>query len=76
MSIPKGIAVDANKDSLGPTDGWKSAHIIAMLILGAVLLVVFVFWERVYQFPLMPPHIWKDRNFTFVRPLHFLETTN
>ncbi|KAK3390280.1 major facilitator superfamily-domain-containing protein [Podospora didyma] len=52
--------------TLGPTDGWKAAHIIAMLIIGMVLLVIFVFWERVYPHPLMPPHIWKDRNFTFI----------
>ena len=53
-------------DRLGPTDGWKAGHIIAMLILGVVLLVLFVGWENVYPHPLMPPHIWKDRNFTFV----------
>ncbi|KAK0629615.1 major facilitator superfamily domain-containing protein [Bombardia bombarda] len=52
--------------TLGPTDGWKSAHVIAMLILGVVLLVVFGFWERVFPTPLMPPHIWKDRNFTLI----------
>ncbi|KAK4240889.1 major facilitator superfamily-domain-containing protein [Achaetomium macrosporum] len=52
--------------TLGPTDGWKSAHIIAMLVLGVVLLAAFVYWETVYPNPLMPPHIWKDRNFTFI----------
>ncbi|KAK1752141.1 putative major facilitator superfamily protein [Echria macrotheca] len=52
--------------TLGPTDGWKAPHIVAMLVLGAILLVVFVFWERIYPHPLMPPHIWKDRNFTFI----------
>ncbi|KAK1836377.1 major facilitator superfamily domain-containing protein [Podospora conica] len=52
--------------TLGPTDGWKSAHVIAMLVLGVVLLVVFVFWERVYEYPLMPPRIWRDRNFTLI----------
>ncbi|KAK0714896.1 major facilitator superfamily-domain-containing protein [Lasiosphaeris hirsuta] len=52
--------------TLGPTDGWRAAHIIAMLILGILLLILFVFWERVYPTPLMPPHIWKDWNFTFI----------
>lgn len=51
---------------LGPVDGWGSAHIIAMLVVGVLLLVAFVYWETVYPNPLMPPHIWKDRNFTFV----------
>lgn len=53
-------------DRLGPTDGWKSGHIIAMLVLGVALLGAFVLWETIYPHPLMPPHIWKDRNFTFV----------
>ncbi|KAK3353579.1 major facilitator superfamily-domain-containing protein [Lasiosphaeria hispida] len=52
--------------TLGPTDGWRAAHIIAMLVLGTLLLILFVFWERVYPTPLMPPHIWKDWNFTFI----------
>ncbi|KAK0627672.1 major facilitator superfamily-domain-containing protein [Immersiella caudata] len=52
--------------TLGPDDGWKSPHIIAMLVLGIVLLLLFVLWERIYPHPLMPPHIWKDRNFTFI----------
>ncbi|KAL2133539.1 hypothetical protein VTI74DRAFT_2192 [Chaetomium olivicolor] len=52
--------------TLGPTDGWKAAHIIAMLVVGALLLASFVYWETVYPHPLMPPHIWKDRNFTLI----------
>ncbi|KAI1342388.1 MFS general substrate transporter [Xylariaceae sp. FL0016] len=52
--------------TLGPEDGWRQAHVIAMIIVGVLLLVIFVFWERVYVNPLMPPHIWKDRNFSLV----------
>lgn len=52
--------------SLGPGDGWKSAHVIAMLIAGFFLLVGFVIWERVCPNPLMPLHIWKDKGFSFV----------
>ncbi|KAK4226760.1 major facilitator superfamily domain-containing protein [Podospora fimiseda] len=52
--------------TLGPTDGWKEAHIIAMIILGVALLIAFGFWETVCPNPLMPPHIWKDRNFTLI----------
>lgn len=37
-----------------------------MLVLGVLLLVAFAYWETVYSHPLMPPHIWKDRNFTLV----------
>jgi hypothetical protein len=42
-----------------------------MLMLGVVLLGVFVYWETVHPNPLMPPHIWKDRNFTFVWLIQF-----
>lgn len=52
---------------LGPADGWNAPHIIAMLVLGVLLLAGFVYWETICPSPLMPPHIWKDRNFTFVR---------
>lgn len=52
--------------TLGPGDGWKSAHVIALLVVGVALLVVFVLWERVYPTPLMPPAIWRDRNFSLV----------
>ncbi|KAK3319360.1 major facilitator superfamily-domain-containing protein [Apodospora peruviana] len=52
--------------TLGPVDGWNAPQVIAMLVVGILLLVLFVFWERIYPTPLMPPHIWKDRNFTFI----------
>ncbi|KAI1856221.1 hypothetical protein JX265_011733 [Neoarthrinium moseri] len=52
--------------TLGPDDGWSSATVIALLVVGIVLLIVFVLWERVYPNPLMPPYIWKDRNFSLV----------
>ncbi|GAW18897.1 hypothetical protein ANO14919_083800 [Xylariales sp. No.14919] len=52
--------------TLGPQDGWSRAHVIALIVVGVVLLVVFVFWERAFPTPLMPPHIWKDRNFSLI----------
>ncbi|KAK6065839.1 WD domain-containing protein [Seiridium cupressi] len=52
--------------TLGPDNGWSSATVIALLVVGVILLVVFVLWERVYPNPLMPPYIWKDRNFSLV----------
>ena len=51
---------------LAPTDGWRAPHVIALLVVGVVLLGIFIMWERVFANPLMPPHIWKDRNFTVV----------
>ncbi|TGJ82330.1 hypothetical protein E0Z10_g6426 [Xylaria hypoxylon] len=52
--------------TLGPQDGWSRAHVIALIVVGVLLLVIFVFWERVFPTPLMPPHIWKDRNFSLI----------
>lgn len=50
-----------------------------MLIVGFFLVVAFVVWESYWPHPLMPLHIWKDRNFTLVSlqspsPPNFLET--
>ncbi|KAI2624148.1 MFS general substrate transporter [Hypoxylon sp. NC1633] len=52
--------------TLGPEDGWASAHVIALLVVGVVLMFVFVFWETIFPNPLMPLHIWKDRNFSLI----------
>ncbi|KAI0398840.1 major facilitator superfamily domain-containing protein [Xylaria palmicola] len=52
--------------TLGPQDGWSRAHVIALLIVGILLLVFFVFWEKYFPTPLMPLYIWKDRNFSLI----------
>ncbi|KAI1630970.1 major facilitator superfamily domain-containing protein, partial [Biscogniauxia mediterranea] len=54
--------------TLGPEDGWAKAHVLALLVVGVALLVIFVFWQTIFPNPLMPPHIWKDRNFSLVSP--------
>ncbi|KAI0489893.1 major facilitator superfamily domain-containing protein [Xylaria cf. heliscus] len=52
--------------TLGPQDGWSRAHVIALIVVGILLLVAFVFWEKVFPTPLMPLYIWKDRNFSLI----------
>lgn len=52
--------------TLGPADGWKSPVTLCLMIIGFVLIVLFGFWETKYPHPLMPPFIWKDRNFTLL----------
>ncbi|KAL2274757.1 hypothetical protein FJTKL_02736 [Diaporthe vaccinii] len=52
--------------TLGPSDGWKEPHIIALLVVGVALLLLFFVWELVFPTPLMPPHIWRDRDFTLI----------
>ncbi|KAK7418350.1 hypothetical protein QQX98_003970 [Neonectria punicea] len=58
--------------TLGPGDGWKAPHVIAMLIVGFFLLVAFIFWENYWAHPLMPLHIWKDQTFSLLVPTAIL----
>lgn len=52
--------------TLGPADGWKSPVTLCLMIIGLALVGMFCFWETKYPYPLMPPFIWKDRNFTLL----------
>ncbi|KAJ4389897.1 hypothetical protein N0V93_007369 [Gnomoniopsis smithogilvyi] len=52
--------------TLGPTSGWDSAVTLCLLIIGFALIVVFLYWETKYENPMMPPFIWKDRNFNLI----------
>lgn len=47
-------------------NGWKTGYILGLLIVGVLLMVAFVFWERFFKYPLVPMGIWKDRNFSLV----------
>lgn len=51
---------------LGPTDGWASPVTLCLMIIGFLLVAIFIWWETKYSFPLMPPFIWRDRNFNLV----------
>ncbi|KAK0101214.1 hypothetical protein ONS96_006436 [Cadophora gregata f. sp. sojae] len=53
------IAGDAPK-------GWSTGYVIALLVLGVVLMVGFVGWEAFYKYPLMPLHVWRDKNFSLI----------
>jgi EmrB/QacA subfamily drug resistance transporter len=44
--------------------GWSSAEVVGALAAGAVLLVVFVLWERRVPNPLLPLRLFRDRSFT------------
>lgn len=52
--------------TLGPEEGWTSPITLPLIIIGVVLVVVFGYWETRCAHPLMPPFIWKDRNFTLL----------
>ena len=63
-----GIGMFSAALSFGSTaaQGWKTDYVLALLIVGFLLIVAFVFWESVYSHPLMPMYIWKDRNFSLL----------
>lgn len=45
-------------------DGWRSGHIIAMIVVGVVCLIAFPFWERnpkLAPFPFFPAYAFRDR---------------
>ncbi|KAL2795792.1 major facilitator superfamily domain-containing protein [Aspergillus keveii] len=46
--------------------GWGTSYVIVLIIAGVVLIGVFIFWQSIYKFPLMPLYIWRDRNFSLV----------
>lgn len=48
------------------SNGWKTGYVLAMLILGAFLMGVFLYWQSVFKYPLMPLHVWKDKNFSLL----------
>lgn len=46
--------------------GWKTPYVIALLVVGLVLIGGFIYWQTIFQYPLMPLKVWKDRNFSLV----------
>lgn len=61
-----GIGMFSAAISLGSNaaHGWKTAYVLALLIVGFVLMVAFVYWEKWCKDPIVPMSIWKDRDFT------------
>ncbi|KAK3054999.1 hypothetical protein LTR09_004159 [Extremus antarcticus] len=63
-----GIGMFSAAISLGDTapQGWKTSYVIALLVVGILIMIAFVFWELWFKYPLVPMNIWRDRNFTLV----------
>lgn len=63
-----GIGMFSASLSLGDTapQGWKTGYVLALLIIGAFLLLVFVLWDKHVgdRYALVPMSIWKDKNFS------------
>ncbi|KKK14088.1 hypothetical protein AOCH_000890 [Aspergillus ochraceoroseus] len=47
-------------------DGWKTPYVIVLLVLGVALIAGFLYWQSLFSTPLMPLHVWRDRNFSLL----------
>lgn len=56
----------------GNVAGWSSAEVLAALLLGAALLVAFVFWERRTTAPMLPMRFFRLRAFATATSANFL----
>jgi EmrB/QacA subfamily drug resistance transporter len=55
----------------GAGDGWTSAGVLTPLVVGAVLLVAFVAWERRTSAPMLPLRLFSSRAFSVVNLVSF-----
>ncbi len=55
-----------------PSLGWSNASVVAMLVLGAVALALFVVVERAVASPMLPPGLFASRQFSVVNALTFV----
>ncbi|MBW5484434.1 MDR family MFS transporter [Streptomyces bambusae] len=58
--------------SLGGSWGWSSARIVGLAVLGAVLLVAFLFVERRAAEPVLPLKLFRIRTFTLCSVISFI----
>jgi MFS family permease len=59
LSAALGLGSDAEH-------GYATSYVIAFLVLGVVFIGTFIWWEYRAEYPLIPMHIWKDRNFSLL----------
>ena len=53
--------------------GWRTPHVLVLLILGIIIMIAFVVWESKYPYAMIDMKIWRDRDFSLVSrtvPLH------
>jgi EmrB/QacA subfamily drug resistance transporter len=51
--------------------GWTSTEVVATLVLGAVLIVAFVAWERRTPSPMIPLRLFRSRGFSAANAVSF-----
>ncbi len=48
----------------GPSAGWTSSEVMGLGALGLILTVIFVWWERITEHPMLPIQFFRDRGFS------------
>lgn len=66
--IVAGIAMFTAAFTLAPsaTSGWKTPYVLVLLFVGLALIVAFLYWQSIFQYPLMPLRVWTDKNFSLL----------
>ena len=60
----------------GNSAGWGSLEVIASLVAGGLLAMVFVAWERRARAPMVPMHFFRSRAFSAGNAATFLQATS
>lgn len=47
-------------------DGWRQDYVISLIVIGVVVIALFVYWQSIFKYPIMPLHVWRDRNFSLL----------
>jgi len=55
-----------NRSAATAPNGWLTDYIIAFVSFGVILIMGFVLWQGLSSNPLMPLHVWEDKNFSLV----------
>ncbi len=60
----------------GNSAGWGSFEVVATLVAGGLLTIVFVAWELRVRAPMVPMHFFRSRAFSAGNAATFLQTTS
>lgn len=60
----------------GNTAGWSSFEVVATLVAGGLLAMIFVAWELHARAPMVPMHFFRSRAFSSGNAATFLQTTS
>ncbi|KAI9876282.1 MAG: hypothetical protein M1830_006881 [Pleopsidium flavum] len=69
-----GIALFSSSLSLAgdAPNGWRTPYVIVLLVVGVLFIGIFLWWESIFKFPLMPLRVWRDRNFSLIMAIMLL----